>query len=445
LLAQLVPRHRGLPWVDVRSVLEQLTLELQLATDDQTLPAQLRVAQVWVTASGGIQLLDMALEEERDDQLDKGSPAPSATAAPFGLLRQVAAFALESRPRPPELINQPIEAPVPGHASVVLERLMGGTTGAPFMDLAEVRSALAADREQPSEISRPGRALHVLLQGLLLLPGLICMFGLGAVFLGAAFRFCVMGTIAAKSLEQDLEARQQLTRVELVSNPDVRGKVIAAARLQQQEEQLAQVRQKGKEAEEARQVVLKSWSWFAQRGLMPLEDNAQRLLSEPEGGEGETARQPTLDLQRAETILAGPFPLRDPRMITPGPLLLALVVWPVIWCLWSGLTRGGLVLHYSGMAFLGANGRPAARWRCALRSLLIWLPVTLLLVLSLWLDLSRLCPPIASPDEVPLAAWVAWWAWWQAFVLAGVYVWVAIRWPNGGPHDRLAGTFVVPR
>jgi hypothetical protein len=117
----------------------------------------------------------------------------------------------------------------------------------------------------------------------------------------------------------------------------------------------------------------------------------------------------------------------------------------LLWCLWSGLTRGGLVMRLAGMTLRSRSGRPAARWRCVLRSLVVWLPVMLLLLLSFWLDVWRIHWGMQSSQELlTLAAWGAWWAWWQGVLMLPLYVWMCVRWPNRGPHDWLAGTYPVP-
>jgi hypothetical protein len=74
------------------------------------------------------------------------------------------------------------------------------------------------------------------------------------------------------------------------------------------------------------------------------------------------------------------------------------------------------------------------------------LPVVVLLVAALALDLWRLAWGAGwSEGQVWWEGWLAWVSWWLALLLLPFYVWVAVRWPNGGPHDRLTGTYPVLR
>jgi hypothetical protein len=72
--------------------------------------------------------------------------------------------------------------------------------------------------------------------------------------------------------------------------------------------------------------------------------------------------------------------------------------------------------------------------------------VAALLWFSFWLDVWRVQhgPDPANEALLEAAAWLAWWGWWQALLLLPLYAWLAMRWPNRGPHDRLAGTYPVP-
>ena len=71
-------------------------------------------------------------------------------------------------------------------------------------------------------------------------------------------------------------------------------------------------------------------------------------------------------------------------VILPPPVARDLALWvvlivPSIWVFWSVLTRGGLIRSLLGLALSDLRGRPAARWRCGLRSLATWvLPCALL-------------------------------------------------------------------
>jgi hypothetical protein len=66
--------------------------------------------------------------------------------------------------------------------------------------------------------------------------------------------------------------------------------------------------------------------------------------------------------------------------------------------------------------------------------LLVWTPPFVLLLASLAVECLH-------PEwlGVPMGLWL------MAVLLVVVYLGLALRWPERGPQDRLAGTFLVPR
>jgi hypothetical protein len=436
-LPDLAARKRRLAWTDARDVLAALADELCEAAADGTLPAHLGAGQVWVQANGQVVLLDAA-------------PAPGPGGhSPMDLLRQTAAVALEGRPRLAQSLRLPVRAPVPGAARAVLARLMGERQ--PFTAPAELRSALAEAREQPEEVARPGRALQVVVQGLALAPGLACLFLLGPLLLQIAFLWCVIGK-AAVGVRQEACAQRRLaacTQVVLQRGPA--GKLAAAGWLAHERRQQQDLDRLQDDLPRQQRVVLMSASWFLQRGLVPIEERfhkeyADALRASTTGTPGPDESQSLAAL--ADDLAGGPAPLAEEALGDLGALAAALAAWPVLWCLWAGLTRGGLSFRLAGITLLGADGRPAARWRCAWRALLVWSPVFALLLAALALDLWRVAHAgqgAAPTASVRAAGWLAWAAWWAAVAVLPTYAWVAVRWPNGGPHDRLAGTYPVPR
>jgi hypothetical protein len=407
LLADLVKgaagRRRPLGWADALSLLEQLTAELERAGQDGSLPDRLSPEQVWVQAGGRALLLDAPPRP----------PTPAAT--PIELLRQTAALALEGRVRPAGELTLPIRAPVPTHAAELLDRLMGASE--PFTGLAEVREALARAHEEPEEISRPVRALQVALTLAGQLPGLAFLFAVGPCLMLGAYLICVLG------------AAQGEFRCE------------READLRELDEEMARL-------ERDREVVLASWSGFLRGRLEQLEGRFQtkfidRLRSL---AEHEDELDGLDSLACSDDLLAGPSGLAR-ELLDEWWLPAAFAAWPLLWAAWAGLARGGLAQRLAGVALVGADGRPAARWRCAWRALLVWAPVALLLLASAWLDVWRVASARQGwgDDQVRLAAWASWHLWWGAVALLLAYVFAAITWPNRAPHDRLAGVYPVPR
>lgn len=113
--------------------------------------------------------------------------------------------------------------------------------------------------------------------------------------------------------------------------------------------------------------------------------------------------------------------------------LAVLAAWPVVWTVWAFLTRGGLSLSLTGLALVRTDGRPAPRWRCALRAVLVWTPVVVPLALCVWVKLY-------APERYLLHSGL--WLLAEAVLVAEVIL--AIHRPQQAPHDRLLGTCLVP-
>jgi hypothetical protein len=95
--------------------------------------------------------------------------------------------------------------------------------------------------------------------------------------------------------------------------------------------------------------------------------------------------------------------------------------------------RGSPTMLLAGIAIVRADGRRAFRAQCALRAVLVWLPVFALLFGSCVLQTY-------APRQVYLAVSL----WLIAAALLPVYVVIALRFPSRPPQDRILGTYLVP-
>jgi hypothetical protein len=101
--------------------------ELAAACADGTLPGSLSADHVWVQPDGQAQLADIALTERSPSAPDRSGETDQRRA--LALLREVAAVALEGRPRRPQDPPAPAQAALPEHARQVVRRLMGISEG----------------------------------------------------------------------------------------------------------------------------------------------------------------------------------------------------------------------------------------------------------------------------------------------------------------------------
>ena len=137
--------------------------------------------------------------------------------------------------------------------------------------------------------------------------------------------------------------------------------------------------------------------------------------------------------RRRRPGLGGLFELRSDASDAEWVAGAVAVLCPAFWVVWAFLFRGGYTFYRGGLRLRRADGRPAARWQCALRALLVWAPVSALLLLALLA--GRLCP------QLP---WLSFGLWAAAVALLIGYVVLALASPDRGPHDRLVGTWLVP-
>ena len=111
-------------------------------------------------------------------------------------------------------------------------------------------------------------------------------------------------------------------------------------------------------------------------------------------------------------------------------LAMPLVFWPLAWTLWAGFFRGGMSLRMMGLRLVRRDGRPASRLQCAFRTLLVWLPLTLVLLLTNLL--------FKEHSDYSVTVWFC------AVGLLAAYLYIALLYPTRALHDLLAGTWLVP-
>jgi serine/threonine protein kinase len=120
-----------------------------------------------------------------------------------------------------------------------------------------------------------------------------------------------------------------------------------------------------------------------------------------------------------------------------GPMALdfpIIVAWPLLWLVWAALMRGGWLLRLLGMAVARYDSRPAERWRCGLRAALAWLPATAFLLAATWLR-----------DSASSLTWLCWVDWATALVAILSAIPLAVASPARLPHERMTGTWLVPK
>jgi hypothetical protein len=134
-------------------------------------------------------------------------------------------------------------------------------------------------------------------------------------------------------------------------------------------------------------------------------------------------------------LLAVLLPCSDRISLSLLPLV------PVASIVWAGLARGGPSFGLCGVALARADGRRVRRRQAALRSFLVWLQGTGLVLI--WWSLYHLVLHLtgeetASSTEKNVIFWI-----WAAAAL--LYVVLAVWLPRRPWHDRVTGTRLVPQ
>jgi eukaryotic-like serine/threonine-protein kinase len=436
-LAEVVDRRHRLAWADARGLLEQLADELTAAVAEGTLPEALTPEQVWVQANGRLQLLDFPTGGK-----PAGAEDPDRRA--LRLLGEVAVLTLEGQARP---AGGPaaVQAPLPEYAAHFLARLRGARGG--YRSVADFRADLELAHDNPAEVTRPRRAVHLGLLSALIAPGFVALLAVSLLAPLVNWVLLVEGelrlAIARDVLNDVARGRQAATA--LTPSAKVRaGQLVdhavdaaLAERLQRQQDLVRQ----------HRESLLASASTPVRRllELAQAEDRAARydlLRRDLFRFPGEYRSVIAAELSTPLEIRQGSPWKRLPRLLWP-----ALLVWPVCWVVWAFVARGGLSYPLAGITLVGGTGAKAWRLQTAWRALLVWGPVTALLALAMALD-ARRAPPAVLVDEPvpsPVLAYLAWGSWWAAVLLPAVFAWLALRNPPQAPHDRLAGTYLVPK
>jgi hypothetical protein len=429
-LPDVVSPAAPLGWAETRPVLEQLVAEL-IAAEANEDGGRLAPEQVWVEPNGRVQVLDFPLPTGRELAEDRTkSRYPVGVSAPLDGVRAVATLMLEGVPR---TTGGRIVAPLPPHASAVTDRLMTDSR-AGYGCLSDLAHDLTENHALPPQVSAGLRAGHITLQGML------CAVGLLVMFLFAGF-YSFMNALATV---QEVHLPQRVKKA--VADPDRRAAILTELRADPATDPRvlsAVERALGPEQWEVTDRKLDEWATAAELRLRTtdphLNDPERRLLEQliqvdpsPDELPGPRA------VAFAVTAVGRPQPPQlgeRARAISVWWVFAVVAVFPlVVWPLFAAVFRGGLSMLVSGIAVVTADGRPAARWRCATREALGWMPLLAVLLATAWIQYA-----------VPELVFARTFLWLLAVVVLPLSVAVAVRDPGRGPHDRIMGTYLVPQ
>jgi hypothetical protein len=439
-LAELVAARGPLPWPKARPILEQLTDELAAARADDTLPRTLGVDQVWVQENGQVQLLAVPLGEAPPTAAD-GSSEGADPGPALALLGATATLLLEGRQRGGDDPPGPVRAPLPGQAARILDRLVPKAPR-PYADVEQVAADLAATRDKPEEVTRGRRAAHLAVQAGFLGIGLLFMLVGGCMAtvipaVGPAVNAAELQADRADLIDQAWTAAA-ISSLGPGATPDVAALVQLDSDLRLANRLTPVAEDLGREY----RARLQAMSWPSRTYARAVEQQLESLrqaerkkqnvplhlgISRATAASRATMQRNGAGEHRLRTVMAG-----------------FLVAWPLLWVLWAFVVRGGVSFRLLGFSLVRADGRPAARWQCAVRAFLVWAPVVVLLVFPIWLD-GWYWSGWDGSGRHGWEPWLSLVSWWGGWGLLGLHLVLALRSPARGLHDRLAGTYLVPR
>jgi uncharacterized RDD family membrane protein YckC len=440
-LPDLIRQEGRLAWADARPLLEQLTEELAAAQTDQTLPSSLTRGQVWIQPNGGLQLLDFPPEKQPpagDRPAQPGDKVVTGRIRPF--LYDCASLMLQGSGGSNGAC-QPIRAPLPRHAAQLLDCL---TRDQPDDTLDDFQARLKATRELPVAVTGARRAAHLAFLFLVLSVGLSCLFVLDWAADFAVPLVAVFQTPAAEQGLTDLDRGSARAIFLASASPDPWLRLTGTLKFSQDLELRDRLQQYANRMRRLRQDHIQAFTWYTRQmaAFLGRSAEAQQAAVQSiriDGVEGDPGDFRT----RARRLAEDEIPLQKGRFFFSGILPCILLAWPAAWVVWALVTRGGFSLWLLGLSLVRGDGRPALRLQCAWRALLVWLPLTALLLLSAWCNATYWAN---WPDNRSAALlWLSCLAYWGAMATLFAYAALAVWMPERSLHDCLAGTYLVSR
>ncbi|MCX7699937.1 MAG: RDD family protein, partial [Gemmataceae bacterium] len=426
-LRQLVQQQR-LAWHDAAAILENLAHELVISVEEGLLPEQLHLDQVWVGAEGKVQLLSFCWSDGPGDEgtavaaHDKSQPSPDDRAV--DLLRRVAVILLEGQPR--EGGEARVRAPLPRSVAAALSRLFPGPNR--WSTPKEFRDELRRLAGQPDEVTRGRRFGQIVVMLLGALPFSLCL--LAQPFLG---ELC-QDLFRWQELETQAQRMQRVAAADLalgMLNPDPQVRLTAVLRWPAEQQKIDAAQREVEHAKALRDIRLRTM-------FPPLRRALEHQVTEQKGGEGSIS-------VGAEFHESNSPPLTPAAQARKRIWLLLLLAG--VWSLSTAIFHGGWSFRVVGVQVVREDGRPVDVVRGAARGLLFWAPI-----LTLWF-LAELFGHWYWRDWLDVehrrsAMWLLWasvYLWRAGAVLLLAYLVAALWQPQRAPHDRILGTYIVPR
>lgn len=387
-------------WSVVRYWLLDLAEELHQAMRDRTLLESPQLGQVWITPDGSAKLVDLQTwpGAYSNTPLDPSS---------------VQAFLYET------VSAAKFSGPLPAAAWSFIAQLRDRS----FSDTQSLVDALRRVATCEASVSRRRRFAHVACCAALPIFLAASTFGIGLVINKGRTQY-----------PEIIPLRAHMSELNNLEQESRKGSREAGLQRDALELTIGQ---------RFRPVVADTAQWSTLYSKVMINEALRKRVEELVGRRQASAA----DLDKAKKIL-GPIlegveqrSRRRPASLVRFlviPALMALAFVGALAVISAFLGRGGLLLRLFGIAVVTRDGTPISRLRAVWRTFLAWSP---LLPLVLFVRNFRINFPRFSFDAATGAHWFGLAV--LACFLVGA-VWAVMR-PERGLHDRVAGTWLVPK
>ena len=420
----------GISWRNARPIIDQLATELSIALEEQTLPDKLSLSQVYVTGNASVCLADWSHDDTENFE-KSGEPEVRA----LELLRQSAAAMLK-RNGGVDFDGTPkgIHLPVPLHASQILDRLFGNST--PYRHPKELALDLENTSDRPTEVDARMSITRI---------GMLSPFVFGTLFLmffvskawsirdAQDLRLTVRGARVLDGILGDPNLNMHINKIvgDEVVNQD---EAVLRERLHQRmnnDLHLLQTRVRTLGLLRTELLVGQAPSLSTPLTISMTESNDLRAFLVRDGDAEHVFSRKAIEqtLRHVESPNQSMAPTSEFTRGSAASLGLA-----GLWVVSAFVFRGGLSFLVARIAMIDSRGKVAGRVRCAWRVFLLWGPVVFLFLMSAIID-----------AKTPHSFWLVIGTEWAAILTPVAYALVYFISPACSIHDRLAGTYLVPR
>jgi hypothetical protein len=394
-------------WPTVKAWLLDLASELEAGEKDASLPA-LAFDRVWIRSDGRAVLLDFPAPRVGSQAAPGGLDTPLTA---VGLLSAVGRLARASLGRPEDAAS----SPMPLSAASLLESWNRGGS----MPASNARAALAIVAASPDRVLRSRRAIPIVLVAVplvMLLVGTIAIIPtLQAATSPQKFQmYRLLGAIDAAERGRKPDTPERLRAMEIY--------LAAHFRADLTDDPIWNTMLTDTELARLKPIAARVAAAPPQLSAEAITDAAERLAPDLDRISAEYAEKIAPERRTAVEVMAGAL------FGIGGGVDFVLCLAGAM------LVPGGVLFRLLGLAVVRRDGREIGRLRSIGRVLIAWSP------LLIWC--ASLFPrPIAalSAGSLRIEAAVVVMA-----ILLGGAVWSIVR-PTRGPHDVVAGTWIVPR